>query len=139
MRLIRPFVEGRVADDGVDLATVTAADVLGFVLSTCPGRATASAKLVVTALRSLLGFLHVEGLITAPLAAAVPSVAGWKHATFPTGLEAGAVRRLIGSCDRRTHAGRRDFAMLTLLVRLGLRAGEVRSLSLDDGSRSCQM
>ena len=75
-----------------------------------------------TALRSLLGFLHVEGAIERPLTAAVPSVAGWRLAGLPKGLEPAQVRRLLASCDRRTRNGRRDFAILTTLVRLGLRA-----------------
>ena len=85
-----------------------------------------------TVLRSLLGYLHVQGLIRRSLAAVVPSVAGWRLAGLPRSLEPGEVQRLLAACDRRTRIGRRDFAMLTLLVRLGLRAGEVRTLSLED-------
>jgi integrase/recombinase XerD len=86
----------------------------------------------VTALRSLLGFLGVKGLAAVSLVDAVPSVAGWRLAGLPKGLEPGEVARLLASCDRRTSVGRRDLAILTLLVRLGLRAGEVAGLSLED-------
>jgi integrase/recombinase XerD len=130
--LVRPFVVSRVGEDGLDLVSLTAADVIGFVRTACAGRAVGSAKLIVTALRSLLGFLRLEGAIGSSPAAAVPSVAGSTRAGLPQGLEAGVVRRLSGACDRRTRVGRRDFAMVTLMVRLGLRPGEVRSLSLDD-------
>ncbi len=62
----------------------------------------------------------------------MPSVAGWRLAGLPRGLEPGQVRRLLAGCDRRTTVGRRDFAILTLLVRLGLRRGEVARLELGD-------
>jgi len=88
--------------------------------------------MTVTTLRSLLGFLHVEGMITRPLAAAVPSVAARRLMGLPKGLEPDQVTRLLASCDRRTRFGRRDFAILTILVRLGLRVGEVAALELDD-------
>ena len=91
-----------------------------------------SAKLLVTALRSLLGYLHVEGVIARPLAPVVPSVAGWRLAGLPRGLEAEQVTALLDSCDLETAVGVRDFAILTLLVRLGMRRGEVAALALDD-------
>jgi len=130
--IVGPFLAGRVAADGSGLERLAARDVTVFVLAECPGRATGSAKLLVTALRSLLGFLHVEGVLAVSLSGAVPSVAGWRLAGLPRGLEAGQVRRLLASCDRRTAVGRRDFAILTLLVRLGLRRGEVARLALRD-------
>jgi len=129
---IRPFVASRLRGDQLDLVGLTAAEVSGFVLATCPGRATGTAKLIVTTLRSLLNFLHVEGLIPVSLAAAVPAVAGWRLAGLPQGLEPAQVRRLLASCDRRRPRGRRDYAIVLLLSRLGLRAGEVAALELDD-------
>jgi integrase/recombinase XerD len=129
---IRPFVASRLRGGELDLAGLTAADVTGFVLAACPGRAQGTAKLIVTTLRSLLIFLHIEGVIATPLAAAVPSVAGWRLAGRPRALEPEQLRRLLASCDRRRHLGRRDYAILLLLSRLGLRAGEVAALGLDD-------
>jgi integrase/recombinase XerD len=79
-----------------------------------------------------IGFLHVEGLTARALAGSVPSVAGWRLAGLPRGLDAERVRYLLDSCDRSTVAGRRDFAILTMLVRLGMRSGEVARLELDD-------
>jgi len=102
------------------------------VLSACPGRAVGSAKLIVCALRSLLRWLHVSGLISISLADAVPVVAGHRLAGLPKGLEPGELRRLLAGCDRRTATGRRDYAVLLLLSRLGLRAGEVARLGLGD-------
>jgi site-specific recombinase XerD len=129
---VRPFVAGREQAGGLDLATMTAAEVTAFVLAACPGRPKGTAKLTVTALRSLLGFLHVEGLIAEPLGQAVPAVASWRLAGLPATLGLAQVSALLASCDRRTLAGRRDFAMLTLLARLGMRAGEVAALALED-------
>lgn len=129
---VRPFLDRRSDQDGLGLERLTAADVTGFVVEFCPGRPNGTAKLAVCALRSLLGFFHVEGLIAAPLARTVPSVAGWRLAGLPKTLEPSQLRRLLASCDRRTAMGRRDFAMLMLLARLGLRRGEVAALMLDD-------
>ena len=129
---VRPFVITRVRGEVVELADVTAADVIGFVLAACPGRAVGSAKLIVCALRSLLRWLHLTGQLPTSLAAAVPSVAGWRLANLPKCLEPGQLRRLLAACDRRTRTGRRDYAIMLLLSRLGLRAGEVARLELDD-------
>ncbi len=129
---VRPFVASRLRGVVLDLAGVTAADVTGFVLVACPGRAVGSAKLIVCGLRSLLGWLHLSGQIPVPLAAAVPSVAGWRLSGLPKGLEPEELRRLLAAPDRGTATGRRDYAVLLLLSRLGLRAGEVARLGLDD-------
>jgi site-specific recombinase XerD len=129
---VRPFLDGREAAGGLRLERLTAAEVCAFVVARCPGEARGSAKLTVTAMRSLLGFLHVEGVIPRPLAGAVPSAASWRLAGLPRALEPWRVKCLLRSCDRRTAAGRRDFAILTVLARLGLRAGEVAGLGLDD-------
>ena len=128
---IRPFLECRVSPAGLALETLTVADITAFVVARCPAQARGSAKLTVTALRSLLGFLHVEGVLPRSLAGSVPRVAAWRLASLPRGLARAEVERLLASCDRRRVAGCRDFAILTPLVRLGLRAGEVAGLSLD--------
>lgn len=74
----------------------------------------------------------MRGEIGSDLAGAVPTVAAWRLSTVPKGIERGQVKRLLRSCDRRTAMGRRDYAVLLLLARLGLRAGEVAALTLDD-------
>ncbi len=129
---VRPFVATRLHGDALDLAGVTAGDVIRFVTSACPGRAAGSAKLIVCSLRSLLRWLHLTGQIRVSLTAAVPSAAGWRLADLPKGLEPEQLRQLLASCDRRTATGRRDYAIVLLLSRLGLRAGEVARLGLDD-------
>ena len=131
--IVRPFVESRLAASGeLELWELSAADVLGFVLEQVGWRSRKSAKLLVSALRSLLRYLHVQGLVARSLAGAVPSVAGWRLQGLPRALDSGQVRRLLESCDRSTVAGIRDFAILTMLVRLGMRRGEVAGLRLDD-------
>jgi integrase/recombinase XerD len=130
--VVQPFLAGRVRGDVVDVASLSAVDVTGFIRDACPGRAVGSAKLIVCGLRSLLSWLHLIGELPTPLAAAVPAVAGRRLAGLPKALEPGQLRALVGSCDRRTPTGRRDYAILLLLSRLGLRAGEVAALSLDD-------
>ena len=129
---VRPFVAARARGDVLDLAGITAAAVTDYVLSACRGRAVGSAKLIVCALRSLLRWLHLTGQVRVSLASAAPSVAGWRLSGVPKGLEPGELRRLLISCDRRSRTGRRDYAILLLLSRLGLRAGEVAQLGLDD-------
>lgn len=131
---VRPFILSRLAADRQALcwASLDAAAVTGFVVARTSKQSRGAAKLTVTALRSLLGFLHVGGLIARSLAGVVPAVAGWRLAGLPKGLTPAAVHALVGSCDRRTRLGRRDYAVLILLVRLGLRAGELAALTLED-------
>lgn len=124
----RGFLTGR-ADR---LAALSAAEVSGFVADECRRRSTGSAKIMVTALRSLLRFLAVEGLAAPGLHDAVPAVAGWRGGGLPRALPDEQVAALLASCDRDTATGRRDFAVLTLLARLGLRACEAAALELGD-------
>lgn len=134
VRLVRPFLTERAqarGDGGLDLEDLSAGEVTAFVVAESRARPR-SVKRVVTALRSLLVFLHVDGVIDRPLATAVPLVAARRASGIPMGLGADQVAAMLASCDRGTATGRRDFAVLTLLVRLGLRAGEVAGLGLGD-------
>jgi integrase/recombinase XerD len=128
----RLFVSEFERRDGPGLERLTAGDVTAFVVSQCRARHRGSAKVLVTALRSLLRFLFLQGCTTCPLAQAVPTATGWADQSLPRALGAGAVTALLGSCDRHTVVGMRDFAILTVLARLGLRAGEVAALTLED-------
>ena len=118
--------------DDVVLAGVTAAAVTGFMRRQCQGRSHASAKATATALRSLLRFLYLHGHTTVRLAPVVASAASWQLAGLPRALDASQITALLHACDRRTAGGRRDLAILSVLVRLGLRAGEVAALELTD-------
>jgi len=117
---------------GDGAGTLTAAAVTGFVRRECGRRGVASAKATVTGLRALLRFLYLDGQITVPMAGAVPSAACWQLAALPRAVSPADLARIMDSCDRRSLAGRRDFAILLLLARLGLRAGEVAALELGD-------
>lgn len=129
---LRPFLSRRVFDGGLDLRNLTPADVTAFMVARCPQLNTGVAKLTVTALRSFLGFLHLNGITERSLTHAVPTVLRRRLAGLPKGLEPDQVRRLLAACDADTAIGCRDLAILTLLVRLGLRRGEVAGLRLDD-------
>lgn len=128
----RLFLAGREAADGFGLERLSAADVSVFLVAECPKRSVSGARDLASALRSFLRYLHLVGLIEAPLQWAVPSVADLRDRTLPRGLEPAAVCKLLASCDRRRTVGRRDYAILLLLSRLGLRRGEVARLGLDD-------
>jgi integrase/recombinase XerD len=119
-------------NDELDLAELMAADVVAFVVDRCPAQSRGAAKMTVTALRSLLGFLHLRGIVSAPLAEAVPSTASWRLSGLPRALEPEQLQALLACCDRTTANGRRDYAVLVLLARLGLRRGEVAALRLED-------
>ena len=112
------------------LEALTASEVTGFVLEQCRERSTGSATVLVTGLRSLLRYLHLAGFTPVSLADAVPSAAS--ESPLPEAIGPGQASLLLGSCDRGTAAGVRDYAILVLLVRLGLRAGEVAAMQLGD-------
>ncbi|HUY08841.1 MAG TPA: site-specific integrase [Candidatus Dormibacteraeota bacterium] len=130
-RVARKFLRERLAGDDLDLSGLSAAEVTQFVLAESQCHSAASAKCWVTGLRSLLQFLYLDGQ-TPPLMGAVPAVASWRGNYLPRALDAAQVIRLLDSCDLKTTVGQRDLAILTLLVRLGLRGGEVAALQLDD-------
>lgn len=130
---VRPFLSRRVVAGRLDVRRLTPDEIGAFVQEECSHRRSrGSARVTVTALRSLLRFLHLDGVVDESLADAVPPVASWRLATLPRDLEADQVRRLLAGCNRRTAAGRRDFAILLLLARLGLRRCEVARLELED-------
>ena len=114
------------------LEQLSAGEVSRFALAECTTRSMGSAKYIVCGLRSLVRFLYVAGYTDRQLEAAVPKVAGWRLAGLPKAIRPHDVARLLASCDRRSTFGRRDFAVLSVLVRLGLRAGEVAAIELAD-------
>lgn len=130
-QIARVFLAERSESLADDLACLSGAEINAFVLREARRRSPSSAGTVTGALRALLRFLHVRGMIAAPLAETVPSVAR-RREDLPRGLDPEQARRLLDSCDRSTVAGRRDVAILLLLTRLGLRGGEVAALRLDD-------
>lgn len=132
LAVLRPFVNRLEEDGELHLASLTAGEVTDFLLAVAgeqrPGKAASTAS----ALRSLLRFLYLDGVLPRSLEQAVPTVASWKLKPLPRGLEPDQFQRLLAGCDRTTVAGRRDAAILLLLGRLGMRAGEVAGLTLED-------
>lgn len=126
------FLAGWVGEDSSRLDRLTAADVSAFVIDECGRRSVGSAKILVTVLRSLLRFLFLQALTQCELTSAVPAVAGWRGSQLPKAISPAEALTLLTSCDQRCDVGRRDRAILTLLVRLGLRACEVAGLGLAD-------
>ena len=119
------FLTAQLVDGQLRLDRLGPQTVAGFVLDTSKRYAAGSMKAVTSSLRSLLRFLFVTAAVDQDLTAAVPSVAGWRLSRLPVGADADAVPALLDSCDRTTALGRRDFAVLLLMTRLGLRAVEV--------------
>jgi integrase/recombinase XerD len=128
----RCFLARRVTGGRLNLATLASSDVTGFLLRQARLRTAVSVKAMASPLRCLLRFLFVAGLVPCDLAGAVPAVASSRLAALPKGVDPVTVAALLASCDRSRPVGQRDFAVLTLLARLGVRAGEVAALRLDD-------
>ncbi|MGH2884092.1 MAG: tyrosine-type recombinase/integrase, partial [Solirubrobacteraceae bacterium] len=128
----RALVERLAVGDRMELERLDAAFVRRFVLDRCPRQGRAMSKVTVVAVRQLLAFLYVEELVERQLVEAVPSVAGARLSGLPKRLGRGEVQRMLDACDRGTAVGRRNFAIVMLLARLGIRAGEAAGLLLDD-------
>jgi site-specific recombinase XerD len=129
--LARPFLAERPDPLLESLGQLTAGQVTEHVVRGCATRSVDPAKRLTSSMRSLLRFLLAKGLANVEPTSAVPTVAGWRRALPPV-LEPTSVAALFESCDRTTLVGCRDLAILLMLARLGLRAGEVAALSLDD-------
>jgi len=130
--LARRFLELHSVDDSVEPAALTGAEVVSFLLRESERVSVGSAKGRVAELRSLLKFLFVRGLTARLLTTAVPPVAGWRETGIPKALPAGHVQLLLDSCDRGDPVQARDYAILMLVARLGLRSIEVARLELGD-------
>ena len=113
-------------------AALTGVDVNAFLLRECGRVSAGSAKGRVAELRSILRFLYLQGITPLRLGSAVPPVGGWRLATLPSTMTPANVQRLLDSCDRSTAVGIRDFAIMMLAARLGLRSIEVARLELGD-------
>jgi integrase/recombinase XerD len=131
-RYASAFLRARFGDGKLDLSLLTAENVIDFVRIRAGAARSEAIKNVTHALRSFLAYARCRGLISLNLAAAVPRVANWWLSTIPKSLPRADVVRVLKSCDRRTALGRRDYAILLLLARLGLRASEVGLLTLED-------
>jgi site-specific recombinase XerD len=128
----REFLADRFGRGRVTLARLRAGDVVRFVQRRALRLHVKRAKQLTTALRAFLHYGRYRGDITQDLVAAVPSVANWSMSSIPRAISATSVRQLLASINRHTARGRRDYAILLLLARLGLRASEVAFLELAD-------
>jgi integrase/recombinase XerD len=134
-RMARRFLLGRVsrADAQTGAEDLSGAEVIAYLAGCCSRLSTTgSAKREAADLRSLLRFLYLEAKVPVLLVHAVVSPAAWRLTGLPRSISAAQAEALVLSCERGAPSGRRDFAILVVLVRLGLRAGEVARLGLDD-------
>lgn len=149
---VRRFLTVRFGTGPVELSSLCAPEITGFVRSEAPRLNGKRVQLMITALRSFLRFARYRGQISLDLAACVPSVASWSISALPRSLPPLQVEEVLTHCNRHTPCGRRDYAILLLLARLGLRAGEIAALTLEDidwekgciavegkGGRVCQL
>jgi site-specific recombinase XerD len=131
-REMRRFLLQRFCEKPLVLSKLSVADVSNFIVKGASSVGPKRAQLMVTALRSFFRFLIREGEIQVDLAVSVPTVPCRRQATVPRYISDQEVEQLLRSCNRSTPTGRRDYAILLLLARLGLRAGEVAALRLED-------
>jgi site-specific recombinase XerD len=129
---VRRFLYERFGCKALRLKQLRAQDLHGFILREIQRVSRSHGNGVVTALRSFLRFLLQRGAIQTDLARTLPGVANWRLSHLPKSLPPEQVERLLACCDRRTATGKRDYAVLLLLARLGLRGGEVLAMTLED-------
>lgn len=129
---IRCFLQDIFTDETVELSRLCTRDVVKFVQRQAPCLHMKRAKLMTCALRSFLSYARYHGDVVLDLAAAVPVVPNWSMPSIPRAISTEQVRHLLASIDQNTAIGRRDYAILLLLARLDLRAGEVVFLELND-------
>src|SRR5439155_20969288 len=130
--VIRRFLHEVCSGGAGDLCKISQEDVIRYIERHAQDWSPRTGKAMCWSLRAFLRYLHHRGLNARPLADCVPSMRRWKLATLPTYLSAAQVRKALDGCDRETVMGRRDYAILLLLAKLGLRADEVATLTLDD-------
>lgn len=130
--VIRRFLHEVCPAGDSDLGKISQEDVTRYIERHARDRSAASGKAMCWSLRAFLRYLHHTGLNPLALAGCVPSIRQWKLASLPTYLCAAQVQNVLDGCDRATALGRRDYAILMMLAKLGLRANEVATLTLDD-------
>jgi integrase/recombinase XerD len=128
------FLAGRALRIGTEIGVenLESAEINAFLLEASSRLVVESAKREAADLRALLRFLYFDGVLQTDLGSAMPPVATWRGTRLPTTMSSTDVNALLASCDRSTTSGRRDYAILSLLARLGLRSGEVAALQLGD-------
>jgi len=131
-RHVDRFLAEQFGGGRINLRALSVSDIGAFVRRHAPRHGRGWAAQMVTGLRSFFRFAQLQGVVESDLAALVPSVPSWEMSGPPKHLQSEAVQRVLSACDRSTVKGKRDYAILLLLARLGLRAGEIVALQLDD-------
>jgi site-specific recombinase XerD len=126
------FISERFGTSALKASELNATDVTAFVQRHAYRHSPSHARGLISSMRSFLQYLHYKGLIDADLSKSVPKVALWSLSSLPKHIPAAAVQRVLDSCDQETPMGRRNYAILLLLSRLGLRAAEIVGLNLED-------
>jgi len=126
------FLEHRFGTSVVRLSNIRANDIVEFVQVRVSRMQRNRTKLLTCALRSFLNYARYSGEVTLDLAAAVPVVPNWSRPSIPRAISADQINRLLSSIDRSSATGRRDYAILLLLARLGLRSSEVVFIELEN-------
>lgn len=129
--VIRRFLQEVCSGDG-NVRKISQEDVIRYIERHAEDWSPETGKAMCWSLRAFLRYLYHRGLNARPLADCVPSIRRWNLTTLPTYLSATQVREALDGCDRETVMGRRDYSILLLLAKLGLRATEVATLTLDD-------
>ena len=129
---LRKFLREHCAEGSTSLSRLTGVDIADFVVLHAHDQSPCSAQCMCWTLRTFTRYLLYRGYIDVDLATAVPSVRTWRFATLPEHLSPDQVQQVLERCDRNSSIGRRDYAVLLLLARLGLRANEIATLTLDD-------
>jgi site-specific recombinase XerD len=129
---IQRFLLQRFGTGPLCLEELNTGNISAFILEQAQRLSPKRVQLVVTALRSFLRFLFVDGATTTDLSHCVPKAPSWHMRGLPRGLTPEQIEQVLSHCDRTTAVGKRDYAILMLLARLGLRAGEVVALRLED-------
>ena len=132
LKIIRRFLLSHPGESANSVDMLCFRDVREFIVQESKSACATTLQQTTCALRSFLGYLYQSGKLAMNLAASVPSIANHAFAELPGTLEAPDVEKLLASCDLTSPIGRRDYAVLTLLARLGLRACEIINLTLED-------
>lgn len=126
------FLREQCGDGDRPVSLLTPADVIAFVERHAEDHSTRSAQMMCWSLRSFLRYLHYRGEISTDLTGSVPTIRRCSHASLPSFVHPDVIEQVLSTCDRRSSIGRRNYAVLMLLARLGLRANEIRTLCLED-------
>jgi integrase/recombinase XerD len=119
-------------EDGAALAAMNAGAVINYVASESGTRRVQAAKQFANATRWFLRYLHMCGLIDANYSMVVPSVAGWQQTAIPKGVPRGSIEAALAALDQESVTGKRDYALIYLISRLGLRGSEAVALTIDE-------